>query len=473
MTGRRGRAVRARRPQPSTPPRSGCYAEGDDIGLVRGLMLSVGFMAISVGLVASVVSLLLRLRRSTAEQRQQLRLIALAAALIAARHPLPVRVQLVNGGEQTWLAGLPLFVAYFLLPILFAIAVLRHRLYELDVIINRTVVLVAGTAFAALGYTTLVVTVGRLVEGRAGGFWLSLLGTALVALAFQPLRRSVVRLANRLAYGSRAQPYEALADFSSRLAEAPSPGTLLPAVAEAAARSVSADRRQRHPRRARQRPGLRHLGLGERRADHAVPVRTEGRDLGHDRRSRWPRGRALRPAPTSGCSRPSPTRPLSRSATPRSRPSWPSTSRSWTGRPGGSRESRLRLVEADDAARRTLEAAIARDVLPHLTALPDGIRRVRATSRAARPIGHRPAGRRARTRRWRRCATSPAGVFPTQLARAGLGPALRSLVTAATAPATLASTERSAPVLPARRDGRLLLLRRGRASQDTACLTSR
>ena len=43
--------------------------------------------------------------------------------------------------------------SYFLLPILFAIAVLRHRLYELDVIINRTVVVVAGVAFAAVGYT--------------------------------------------------------------------------------------------------------------------------------------------------------------------------------------------------------------------------------------------------------------------------------------------------------------------------------
>ena len=105
---------------------------------------------------------------------------------------------------------------------------LRYRLYDLDVIINRTVVVAAGAGFAAVGYTVLVVTVGRQVEGRTSGFWLSLLGTALVALAFQPLRRGVVRLANRMAYGERAQPYEALADFSRRLAEAPVPGRAAP-----------------------------------------------------------------------------------------------------------------------------------------------------------------------------------------------------------------------------------------------------
>ncbi len=127
-----------------------------------------------------------------------------------------------------------------MLPILFAVAVLRYRLYDIDVIINRAVVIVAATAFAAVCYTTLVVLVGNQVNTRAGGFWLSLLGIATVALAFQPLRHAVIRLSDRLAYGVRAKPYEALSSFSRRLAETPSPSTLLPAVAEAAGRAVSA-----------------------------------------------------------------------------------------------------------------------------------------------------------------------------------------------------------------------------------------
>jgi signal transduction histidine kinase len=63
----------------------------------------------------------------------------------------------------------------------------------------------------------------------------------LVALAFQPLRRSVVRLADRIAYGARAAPYEALADFSRRLGGSPAFETLLPAVAEATATAVLAE----------------------------------------------------------------------------------------------------------------------------------------------------------------------------------------------------------------------------------------
>ena len=59
-------------------------------------------------------------------------------------------------------------------------------------------------------------------------------------MAFQPLRSPVVRFADRLAYGARAAPYDALSDFSRRLGESPAPEALLPAVAEAVGAAVSA-----------------------------------------------------------------------------------------------------------------------------------------------------------------------------------------------------------------------------------------
>ena len=79
-----------------------------------------------------------------------------------------------------------------------------------------------------------------MLGGQVERFWPSVVATAVVALAFQPLRSSVVRFADRLAYGSRAAPYDALSDFSRRLGESPAPDALLPAVAEAVGRAVSA-----------------------------------------------------------------------------------------------------------------------------------------------------------------------------------------------------------------------------------------
>ena len=146
----------------------------------------------------------------------------------------------ILGEEGTWLAGLPLRLAQLAVPLCVAVAVLRHRLLEIDLIVNRALMVALATGLAAIGYVFVVVVVGSAVGGGAGGFWPSLIATALVAMAFQPLRRRVVRLADRLAFGAAAAPYEALADFSRRLGDRPDPAALLPAVAEAAAHAVNA-----------------------------------------------------------------------------------------------------------------------------------------------------------------------------------------------------------------------------------------
>ena len=93
--------------------------------------------------------MVLRLRHSRGVQRQQLRLIALSAAFVALSFIFLLVVQLLNGGRQTWIfkKPFPLFVSYFFLPLLFAVAVLRYRLFDLDLIINRAVVLALGTIF--------------------------------------------------------------------------------------------------------------------------------------------------------------------------------------------------------------------------------------------------------------------------------------------------------------------------------------
>ena len=401
----------------------------DRLGPVRSVFMGVGFLLISVGLVLGMISMVRRLRGSSGEERQQLRLVALSAALAAVGLVILIVGQEVNGGRQSWFSALPLFAAFFLLPILFAVAVLRYRLYDLDVIVNRTLLVAAGAGFATVGYTTLVVGASRVVQGRTGGFWISLVAMVSVALAFQPLRRIIVRIANRVAYGARAQPYEALADFTRRLAHAPDPDHLLPAVAEAAARAVSARGAQATLDVPGGAPVSGTWGWWATdvspETEDVVPVRTEGRELGRIAVS-LPRGRRLSPSDqrllealagqTALAFRNS---SLAGALADRVAELDRTTTRL--------ADSRRRLIAAGDEGRRALEATIAREVLPLLTSLPGGIGEARAAvARGQDPDIDVLVDRTNAALEALRELTR--GVFPTQLSRSGLEPALRSLV---------------------------------------------
>ena len=411
-------------------PRSFDIAQGNEqLPLFTNLLLSGGFVVISAGLIVSLVSMVLRLRRSQGEQRQQLRLIAASAALLTIGLLALFVVQLLNGGRQTYASSLPLFVSYFLLPILFAVAVLRYRLYDVQVIVNRTVLLAVGTAFAAIFYTLLVVVVGRLVGSRTSGFWLSLVATAVVALAFQPLRRHAVRLANRLAFGARAKPYEALADFSERLGETPSPDILLPAVAEAAGRAVSASGSRVTLEASGDLAATASTAVwGDFSEDDAatgsVPVRYAGALLGRIEVA-LPKGRGLRQSDARLLAA-----MADQTAVAFHNIAMESQLAAQVAELGFAtralEQSRGRIIDADDAARRALEAAISRDVMPHLDDLPEQVRRLSVDHRpmaSAREIERLVAGTNAALEALRDLSR---GVFPTQLARAGIEPALRS-----------------------------------------------
>jgi hypothetical protein len=233
----------------------GVYAYPQQTGYraVTGPLLTAGYLLVAAGLIASVASLLLRLRRARDDVRRQLLWVASSAAFLAFGVVAILVIPRVQGEGLTWLAALPLHVAQLAFPLCVAVAVLRHRLFEIDLIVNRALVLALATTLVGAGYVVVVVLVGLAVGGSAGGFWPSLLATALVAMAFQPVRRQVVRVADRLAFGVAAAPYEALADFSRRLRDSPDPSALLPAVAEAAAHAVNAHHAtvvlQRGPRR--------------------------------------------------------------------------------------------------------------------------------------------------------------------------------------------------------------------------------
>ena len=167
---------------------------------------------------AVVVSLAVRYRAGGRLMRQQIKWLALAAALFAAC--LLIALLGIAAG-QVWLTGaaftVSAVVSLFGIPAAMTIAILRHRLFDIDVIISRAVVYgLLSAAFTGV-YVGIVLGIGTFV-GHQGGPVLTIAAAVTIALLFQPLRRRAQLFANRLVYGRRATPYQALSDFAGDMA---------------------------------------------------------------------------------------------------------------------------------------------------------------------------------------------------------------------------------------------------------------
>jgi signal transduction histidine kinase len=122
------------------------------------------------------------------------------------------------------------YAAMLLIPLSIGVAVLRYRLWDIDGVINRTLVYGALTAGVVLLYVLVVGGLGELLQLR-GNLIVSLLATGLAAVLFAPLRERLQRGVNRLMYGERDDPYAVLSRLGSRLESTPAHDALLPAVA--------------------------------------------------------------------------------------------------------------------------------------------------------------------------------------------------------------------------------------------------
>jgi signal transduction histidine kinase len=207
------------------------------IGDVLVQLRSLNGTLLLIGFGAAVASLAVRFRTATGDTRQQLKWVAAGASVFV----LATLVLRINPAFLTsWLGvvhviGLCTFVAAV------TVAMLRYRLYDIDLVISRALVYGGLAACITVIYVGVVVGIGTLAHFNSeADFLLSLVATALVAVIFQPARERLQRVANHLVYGHRASPYEVLADFSQRVAGAMSVDEVLPHLAEAAAHSVRA-----------------------------------------------------------------------------------------------------------------------------------------------------------------------------------------------------------------------------------------
>jgi signal transduction histidine kinase len=146
-------------------------------------------------------------------------------------------------GNQDWYSGLGFMIGLTVVPLSIGVAVLKYRLYDIDVVISRALVYGALAAFITAIYVGIVVGMGTLIgSGSRPNLVLSIIATAIVAVAFQPVRERVQTLANRLVYGQRATPYEVLSQFSERVAESYAADDVLPRMARVLAEGTGAER---------------------------------------------------------------------------------------------------------------------------------------------------------------------------------------------------------------------------------------
>jgi class 3 adenylate cyclase len=197
--------------------------------LVGWLFLSdfanVVVLAFPLTLALSAASIAVRFRRARGQERQQLKWLASVSIPV-----LGFFLALAFGPqwERRILVAVVAAVLFSAMYAAIGIAVLRHRLYDIDLLLTRALVYGLLTATFTVLYLAVVVGIGTLVGSRGRpNLLLSVVATAVVAVAFQPARDRSRRLANRLVYGQRATPYEVLSGLTRAMAGASTDDSLL------------------------------------------------------------------------------------------------------------------------------------------------------------------------------------------------------------------------------------------------------
>ena len=210
--------------------------------------LQVSLVLFPFCILGSAGSLVVRYRRSRGTERDQLKLLAFAAATVAASYLVIMLLSIGSTSSNTpgWLGVAQTLVifSFSLIPLAIGVAILRHGLYEIDLIIRKTVRYAVLVALLVAILVGALLIVGALAVGSGGGLREN--PTALVAigaaigLAFSPLRRLTARIADRLVFGDRSNPYEVLSEFSGRVGDAYAAEDVLPRMAQVLGMGIGA-----------------------------------------------------------------------------------------------------------------------------------------------------------------------------------------------------------------------------------------
>lgn len=231
---------------------------------LEGLM-TVGSVLLAIGVFGSMAAVAVRFRRSKGIERARMKWLVYAAVLIliAGVFTLPYWLSgnLANGPALELSIVLTNLVTLGI-AIAVTIAIIGYRLYDIDVLINRTLVYSVMTGVIVLIYS-LVVGAAGVLFGTQDNRLLALVATGLVAVLFQPIRDRLQRGVNRLLYGQRDEPFEVLARLGQSLEQSATPDTLFLTLVETVAQALR----------------LPYVDLQERQGNRFVSVAATGRPV--------------------------------------------------------------------------------------------------------------------------------------------------------------------------------------------------
>lgn len=182
-------------------------------------------------LIAAAWAVRTKVSRATGRERLQLLWLAQASLTI----PAAVIVCLLDtalAGHATFVTGAALIATLVSIPVAVGIAILRHRLFDIELIVSRTVVYGTLTASIVLVYVAAVFALDRPLHGHGIP---GLIAAALIAAGFQPLRVRLQRRADRWVYGDRSDPYVALVRLADRLHAAVAPAEAMQSIVDSVA----------------------------------------------------------------------------------------------------------------------------------------------------------------------------------------------------------------------------------------------
>ena len=216
-------------------------------GVAAALQTIAGFGWVLVLIPLCIASVVLRFRRARDEERQQIRWLAYVAAVAGVSFFTAVVTGLDLDADETSVVNEAAFYAFFIafgigFPGAIGVALLKYRLWDLDVVLKKTLVAAIVVILVTVLATASLVLAGGFLVGPVADEPGLLLVVGLVAgVLVWPVLRFARRIADRLVYGGRATPYEVLTDFSGRMAETYSTDDVLPRMASIVGEGTGAE----------------------------------------------------------------------------------------------------------------------------------------------------------------------------------------------------------------------------------------